>query len=75
MPQLEKISVRLFKGDMARLQAKYPRSGASAALRQLLRNHLNKVDEKPPPLEITFEPLANIELEEEPENGHRSRNL
>ena len=75
MPQLEKISVRLFKGDMARLQAKYPRSGASAALRQLLRNHLNKVDEKPPELAITFEPLQNVELEEETENGHRSRNL
>ena len=56
IPKLEKISVRLFDGDFKRLQRKYPVSGAGAALRVLLRNHLNKVDETPQ-LEISLENL------------------
>lgn len=65
MPQLEKISVRLYRGDFARLQAKYPLSGAGAALRELLRNHLNKVD-KPPPTDLEIH-LQNVEMTEEKE--------
>lgn len=56
IPKLEKISVRLFEGDWHRLQRKYPIAGAGAALRVLLRNHLNKVDETPQ-LEISLENL------------------
>jgi hypothetical protein len=49
---LEKVSVRLYRGDLARLRRKYPVSGASYALRELLRNHLNSVDEPAPDISI-----------------------
>ncbi len=66
IPKLEKISVRLFEGDFKRLQRKYPMAGAGAALRVLLRNHLNRVDETPQ-LEISLENLqADIPPEELP---------
>lgn len=65
MALLEKISVRLFLGDFKRLQRKYPTSGAGAALRVLLRNHLEKVDQKAEDLEVNLDPLSNVELSEE----------
>lgn len=52
--KLEKISVRLFHGDFRRLQTKYPKSGASLALRELLRAHLNHLDEEPKDLIINL---------------------
>lgn len=54
--KLEKISVRLFHGDFRRLQTKYPRAGASHALRELLRAHLNHLDEEPKDLVINLTP-------------------
>jgi len=49
MPALSRIplykhTVKLFKGDFSRLGDHYPEIGASSALRQLLRTHLNKLD-------------------------------
>jgi hypothetical protein len=41
---LEKVTVRLFKGDMARLAAVYSDLGTNKAVRQLIRAHLNKID-------------------------------
>lgn len=43
---LEKVSLRLFEGDSARLASYYPRMGYQVAIRELVRAHLKKLDAK-----------------------------
>lgn len=43
---LEKVTLRLFRGDKDRLQEKYPTLGYNSAARQIIKNHLRVLDEK-----------------------------
>lgn len=38
--------VRLYSGDRARLESYYPQAGYNKVIRQLVRNHLSKLDAK-----------------------------
>lgn len=42
---LQKVNVRLYKGDFERLQHACPAIGANAAIREIVRDYLRKVDE------------------------------
>ena len=39
-PKLSKHTMLLFEGDYEKLQEKYPETGASIVIRNLIRNHL-----------------------------------
>jgi len=43
---LHKVTLNLFEGDFQRLQTYYQKSGAGAAIRLIIRNHLNRLDAK-----------------------------
>ena len=43
---LTKHLIRLWPGDMARLQEIYPTKGANAAIRDLVRAHLERVERR-----------------------------
>lgn len=43
---IEKVTIRLYEGDSARLQRLYPKVGASKVIRHLVRHHLRGVDER-----------------------------
>ena len=68
--KLEKLSVRLYAGDFARLGRKYPLARASKALRELLRKHLEKVDIEPQDLDISLE-LRSAENYDPSDEGNR----
>lgn len=44
--KLVKTTIRLPESDLLRLKAIYPRAGYSRILRKLIKNHLEKHDEK-----------------------------
>ena len=39
-------SIRLYKGDRAKLEEYYPQAGYNKAIRRLVRNHLARLDAK-----------------------------
>lgn len=68
MPKLSKHSIRLYEGDLDRLAGKYPLSGPTKALRQLLHNYLNRVDREAPQTvtveleDQSFGPMQDTEI-------------
>jgi len=43
---LEKQTIRLFRGDFEELQRRYPEIGANEAIRKILRMHITRLKEK-----------------------------
>jgi len=61
-PPLHKVTLNLFEGDFQRLQVYYNKNGAGAAIRLIIRNHLNRLDAKfaervPPQTELEIASL------------------
>ncbi len=59
---LEMKPVRLFQGDFERLQALFPTMGAGPAIRKLVRNHCDRVEETCRPVDIDISDIAVEEL-------------
>lgn len=55
---LKKVTLNLFKRDYSRLQDLYPVKGAAAAIRELVRQHIQKVDQR-----IAGKDLGKMEVE------------
>lgn len=45
-PQLEKVTIRTFKGDCAELAALFPAAGYNKVIRHMIRNLIKSVKEK-----------------------------
>ena len=43
---LEKVTLRLFTGDIARIKEYYPNLGHNRAIREIISKHLRSLDEK-----------------------------
>jgi hypothetical protein len=52
--------VRLFAGDLERLQALFPALGAGPAIRQLVRNFIQRVEVSSTPLDLNL-PVDDLE--------------
>lgn len=46
---LQKVTIALYKGDMAYLQSHYRDEGASWIIRQLVHSHIQRLEEAAPP--------------------------
>jgi len=64
---LEKITLRVFKGDIDRMSKYYPKVGYNRAIRTLISEHLKVLDEKVNQMEQELPPLdLDLNLEEPP---------
>lgn len=66
-----KISLRLFDGDLERLRLYYPSHPYNAVIRQLVHNHLNRLDRarSARPASSAHLPEPTLELEAEPSSS------
>ncbi len=58
---LQEHKINLFKGDLQRLQDLFPAQGGSAAVRQLVRNFIKRVEASQAPLDLS---LPQVDLKE-----------
>ena len=58
---LELKPIRLFQGDFERLQALFPTMGAGPAIRKLVRNLCDRVEETRRPVDID---ISDIQVED-----------
>lgn len=56
---LEKVTLRLFRGDKDRLQELYPTLGYNSAARQIIKNHIRILEEKASQLKEKEEDLGS----------------
>lgn len=61
-PPLSIHKIRLYEGDLARMQNLFPETGANAAIRKLIRSFLNRVEASTAPLEIELP--SNVDLKD-----------
>lgn len=43
---LEKVTIRLFRGDAEKLSQIYPNVGYNEAIRKIVRNHIRTIEER-----------------------------
>lgn len=60
---LEKITIRIFKGDVEALNRYYPTTGHNVVIRKLIRKHLRKMEELDSQRRAALDQAGEIELE------------
>lgn len=65
---LVETKIRLYEGDLARLQDLFPKQGAAGAIRLLVRNFLAKIEASQAPVEISLSDNIVTEILEEAAN-------
>lgn len=58
-PPLQKVTLNLHEGDMARMQELFPKTGGSAMIRKIVRNFIERVE-----AEMEQRPIPDFKLED-----------
>jgi hypothetical protein len=61
---LEKVTIRIFKGDLEAINRYYPTTGHNVVIRKLIRKHLRKMEELDSQHRATLDKAGEIEIGE-----------